>query len=117
MKNTVIFASSINGTMSDYRIHLDDDLVTKAEQLFGIKESFQTWLQKKVEQWLQAGLDNATIRALSHNGGLSDEALAEKLKDYPPLTQEAFPDLSKDEFIDMAKSQAGRLPEGLEKWL
>ena len=60
--------------------------------------------------------DNATIRALSHNGGLSDEALAEKLKDYPPLTQEAFPNLSKDEFIDMAKSQAGRLPEGLEKW-
>ena len=117
MKNTVIFAPSINGTMSDYRIHLDDDLVTKAEQLFGIEESFQSWLQKKVEQWLQAGLDNAAIRVLSHDGGLSDEALAEKLKDYPPLTQEAFPELSKDEFIDMVKSQAGHLPKGLEKWL
>ena len=60
--------------------------------------------------------DNATIRVGSHDRGLSDEALTEKLKDYPPLTQETFPDLSKDEFIDMAKSQAGRLPEGLEKW-
>lgn len=62
-------------------------------------------------------VDNVGIRVLSQAGGLSDEALAEKLKDYPPLTQEAFPDLSKDEFIDMTKSQAGRLPEGLEKWL
>ena len=61
-------------------------------------------------------VDNVGIRVLSQAGGLSDEALAEKLKDYPPLTQEDFPDLSKDEFIDMAKSQAGRLPEGLEKW-
>ena len=117
MKNTVIFASTINDAMSDYRIHLDDDLVTKTEQLFRIEESFQTWLQKKVEQWLRARLDNATVLALSHNGGISDEALAEKLKDYPPLTQKAFPDMSKDEFMDMAKSQAGHLPEGLEKWL
>ena len=117
MKNTVIFASSINDAMSDYRIHLDDDLVTKAEQLFRTEEPFQTWLQKKVEQWLQAWLDNATVRVMSHDGGLSDEALAEKLKDFPPLTQEAFPELSKDEFLDMVKSQAGRLPEGLEKWL
>lgn len=61
--------------------------------------------------------DNATIRVGSHGRRLSDEALTEKLKDYPPLTQETFPALSKDEFIDMAKSQAGHLAEGLEKWL
>lgn len=51
------------------------------------------------------------------NRGLTDEELAERLKDNPPLTMEAFPELSEREFIDMVKSQAGRLTEGLEGWL
>ena len=117
MKKSVIFASPISNVMSDYQIHLDDDVVMKAEQFIGKDGSFSNWLQKKVEQWLHGWLDNANAKAGSHNGGLSDEALAEVLKDYPPLTQEAFPELSEGDYEAIVKSQAGRLPKGLEKWL
>ena len=116
IKNSVIFASPIKEVMSDYQIHLDDDLVTKAEKLIGTEESFKTWFQKKVEQWFLSWLKDAAKGNLSR-GGLSDEELAEKLKDFPPLTMDAFPELSKSDFNDMVKSRAGRLPEGLEKWL
>ena len=117
MKNSVIFASQMNPVMRDYQLHLDDDVAIKAEKLFGSEESFRNWLQKKVEQWLQIWLDNANTKVSSHNGGLTDEALAEILKDFPPLTSEAFPELSKSDYINMIKSQTGRLPQGLEKWL
>lgn len=117
MKNSVIFASRINDAMSDYQIHLDDDLVTKAKQALGAKASFPIWLQKKVEQWLHIWLDNTKSMPVSHDSGLSDEALAEIVKDFPPLTQEAFPELSKSDYIEIGKSQTGRLPNGLEKWL
>ena len=116
MENLVIFASSINNTMSDYHIHLDDDLIVEVKKLFGTEESFQNWLQQKIEQWLLGWL-KGTAKEGSSRGGLSDEELAERLKDYPPLTLEAFPELSESEFLDMIKSQAGRLPEGLEDWL
>ena len=117
MENSVIFASQMNPVMRDYQLHLDDDMAIKAEKLFGSEESFRNWLQKRVEQWLQFWFDNANTRILSPNGGLTDEALAEILKDFPPLTQDAFPELSKSDYIDMVKSQVGRLPNGLEKWL
>lgn len=116
MKNSVIFASSINDAMSDYQIHIDDDLVDEVKKLFVTEESFQNWLQRKVEQWLLGWLKGVVKEVPSH-GGLTDEELAERLKDCPPLTMEAFPELSEREFIDMVKSQAGRLPEGLEGWL
>ena len=117
MEKSVIFASSIIDVMRDYQLHLDDDIVTRGEKLFGSEESFRDWLQKKVERWIRTWLDDASAKSLFHDGGLPDEALAEILKGFPPLTQEAFPELSKDEYIDMVKSRSGRLPKGLEKWL
>lgn len=113
MKNSVNFASQMNPVMRDYQLHLNDDVANKAEKLFGSEESFKIWLQKKIEQWL----DIASARTMAHHEGLSDEALAEIVKDFPPLTQDAFPELSKSDFIDMVRSQNGRLPKGLEKWL
>lgn len=116
MKNSVIFASSIHEMMSDYRIHLDEDLVVEVKKMFGTEESFQTWLQSRVEQWLRERHNDDADIELSH-GGLSDEELAEKLKGFPLLTMESFPELSESEFVDMVKSQAGRIPDGLEEWL
>ena len=117
MENSVIFASQMNPVMRDYQLHLNDDIAIKAEKLFGSEEAFKHWLQKKVEQWLQSWFDKPNDKFWFHDGGLSDEALAEILKDFPPLTQEAFPELSKDDYIDWVRSQAGHLPKGLEKWL
>lgn len=117
MENSVIFASQMNPVMRDYQLQLDDDIAIKAEKLFGSEEAFKHWLEKKVKQWLQSWFDNPNDKFWFHNGGLSDEALAEILKDFPPLTQEAFPELSKEDYINWVKSQAGHLPKGLEKWL
>lgn len=117
MKNSIIFASQMNPVMRDYQLHLDDDVAIKAEKLFGSEESFKNWLQKKVEQWLKTCLGTANTRILPHHGGLTDEALAEVLKSFPPLTQEAFPELSKTDYFDMVRSQTGRLPQELGKWL
>lgn len=109
MKNSVIFASSINDAMSDYQIHLDDDLVDEVKKLFVTEESFQNWLQRKVEQWLIGWLKGVVKEAPSHRG-LSDKELAERLKDCPPLTMEAFPELSEKEFIVLCSSHINKEP-------
>lgn len=117
MENSVIFASQMNPVMRDYQLHLDDDIAIKAEKLFGSEEAFKLWLQKKVELWLQSWFDNPKDKSWVHDGGLSDEALADLLKDFSPLTQEAFHELSKDDYVNWVRSHAGHLPKGLEKWL
>ena len=99
-----------------YPISLDENLVMQAESVFEINESFQTWLQQRVEMWLLAQV-NSKGRPRSRRGKLTDEMLAERLKDYPPLEESNFPSLAAEDYGTYLKSSSGKLPKGLEKWL
>lgn len=46
--------------------------------------------------------------------GLTDEELEEKLKGFPPLTDEDFPDLTKEDYNHYASTLNMK---GIEKWL
>lgn len=103
--------------MCTYPISLDDSLVMQAESTLQINESFQTWLQQQVELWLLAQVNGLTHRAETRHGKLTDEMLAERLKDFPPLEAKDFPDLEPDDYGGYQRNRSGQLPKGLEKWL
>lgn len=99
-----------------YPISLDENLVMQAESVFEINESFQTWLQQQVEMWLLAQV-NSKGRLHSRRSKLTDEMLAEKLKDYPPLEESDFPSMAAEDYSTYLKSNSGKLSKSLEKWL
>ncbi len=43
--------------------------------------------------------------------------LAERVKDYPLLEEDPFPSLAAEDYSAYLRSQSGKLPNGLEKWL
>ena len=102
--------------MCTYPISLDEGLVMQAENVLQINESFQTWLQQQVEIWLLAQVE-AKKRSHSRHGRLSDDELAERLKDYPLLEESDFPSLAAEDYGVYLKSRSGQLPKGLEQWL
>ena len=102
--------------MCTYPISLDDNLVMQAESTLQITESFQTWLQQQVEMWLWAQVNSKSQTHYRHSK-LSDEMLAERLKDYPPLEESDFSSLAAEDYGTYLKSRDGQLPKGLEKWL
>ena len=101
--------------MCTYPISLDENLVMQAEKVLQIDESFQTWLQQQVEKWLLSQV-NEKKRFHSHSK-LTDEMLAERLKDYPLLEESDFPSLVAEDYSTYLKSHSGQLPKGIEKWL
>ena len=103
--------------MCTYPISLDDNLVMQAESILQINESFQTWLQQQVEMWLVAQVNGLSHRARPCHRGLSDEMLAERLKDYPPLDESCFPSLAAEDYGTYLTSSSGKLPKNLEQWL
>lgn len=102
--------------MCTYPISLDDSLVMQAESVFGINDSFQSWLQHHVEMWLSDQVSRKG-RHRARRGQLSDEMLAERLKEYPPLEEDCFPNLAAEDYGVYLKSRSGRFPKGLEQWL
>ena len=102
--------------MCTYPIFLDENLVMQAESALQINESFQTWLQQQVETWLLAQV-NGKKGTHSRHSSLSDEMLAERLKDYPPLEESDFPSLAAEDYGTYLKSRNGHLPKGLEQGL
>ena len=113
----ITFAVRKSMIMCTYPISLDDSLVMQAEKTLQIKESFQIWLQHQVELWLLAQLNGLNHQAKSCHGRLTDEMLAEKLKDFPPLEAKDFPDLEAADYGTFQRNRSGQLPKGLEKWL
>ena len=101
--------------MCTYPISLDENLVLQAENVLQIDESFQSWLQQQVEKWLLSQV-NEKKRFHSHSK-LTDEMLAERLKDYPLLEGSDFPSLVAEDYSTYLKSHSGQLPKGIEKWL
>ena len=102
--------------MCTYPISLDDNLVMQAESTLQINESFQAWLQQQVERWLLAQVNSKNQPSCRHSK-LTDEMLAERLKDYPPLEESDFPSLAAEDYGAYLKSRSGQLPKGLEQWL
>jgi hypothetical protein len=88
----------------------------QVESTLQIKESFQAWLQQQVEMWLLAQVNSKNQTHYRHSK-LTDEMLAERLKDYPPLEENDFPSLAAEDYGTYLKSHNGQLPKGLEKWL
>lgn len=103
--------------MCTYPLLLEESLVMRAESTLQIEENFQTWLQRQVEMWLLAQVNGLSHRAQPRHHGLSDEVLAEKLKDYPPLEEDSFPSLVAEDYSDYLKTSSGKLPKGIERWL
>lgn len=102
--------------MCTFPISLDDNLVTQAESVFGINNSFQTWLQEQVETWLRTQV-NSYNRHQARRNKLDDTVLSERLKDYPPLDENCFPSLAAEDYSHYLKSNGSILPKGSEKWL
>ncbi len=94
--------------MCTYPISLDESLVMQAERTLQINESFQTWLQQQVEMWLLAQVNGLSRRAQYRHGSLTDEELAERLKDYPPLEESSFPNLAAEDYGTYLKSRSGK---------
>jgi hypothetical protein len=111
-----IFAGIKRNTMCTYPISLDDNLVMQAESTLQINESFQSWLQQQVQMWLLAQVNSRNQTHYRHSK-LSDEMLAERLKDYPLLEESDFPSLAAEDYSTYLKSRSGQLPKGIEKWL
>ncbi len=103
--------------MCNYSISLDDSLVSQAENVFQINDTFQDWLQRQIETWLLSQIKSASVKVPFRHGSLSDELLAEKLKDFPPLSPADFPEPSPSEYANFLKTRSGKLPKGCEKWL
>lgn len=99
--------------MCTYPISLDDDLVMEVESTLHITESFQTWLQQQVEMWLLAQVHNKSCCPPRHSR-LTDEELAERLKDYPQLEESSFPSLAAEDYGTYLRSRSGQLPKGLK---
>lgn len=114
--NLFIFAITKRDKMCTYPISLDEKLVVQVESALQIDVSFQTWLQQHVERWL---LDQVIGKkqSCSHHSKLTDEMLAERLKDYPPLEESSFPSLAAEDYRNYIKSHSGQLPKDLEQWL
>lgn len=102
--------------MCTYLISLDESLVMQVESTLQINESFQAWLQQQVERWLLAQVNSKNQPSYRHSE-LTDELLAERLKDYPPLEESDFPSLAAEDYGTYLKSRSGQLPKGLKKWL
>ena len=95
--------------MCIYPISLDESLVMQAESTLQITESFQTWLQQQVEMWLLAQVNGKNQTRYRHSK-LTDEKLAERMKDYPPLEDSSFPSLAAADYGTYLKSRSGQLP-------
>jgi len=95
--------------MCTYPISLDESLVMQAENTLQINESFQAWLQQQVEMWLLAQVNGKKQSRFRHSK-LTDEMLAERLKDYPPLEESDFPSLAAEDYSIYLKSRSGQLP-------
>ena len=111
-----IFAMTKGIIMCTYPISLDDNLVMQAESVLGINDSFQNWLQEQVELWLRSKVKRRNVTNARRNM-LDDEALTERLKDYPLLEESCFPSLAAEDYSIYLKSHGGKLPKGSEKWL
>lgn len=48
---------------------------------------------------------------------LSDDALAEALKEFAPLTDADFPELTQEQFLHGVHSMSGKMIKGVERWL
>lgn len=48
---------------------------------------------------------------------LSDEALAEELKGFAPLTDADFPELTEEQFLHGVRAMSGKMIKGVERWL
>lgn len=101
--------------MCTYPISLEESLVVEAENTLQISESFQTWLQKEIEAWLLAQIN--MHQAKPRREKLSDEMLAEKLKDFPPLNPEDFPELDTQDYSAFQRNRSGKLTKGLENFM
>lgn len=102
--------------MCTYPISLDNNLVNQAENVLGIKDSFQIWLQEQVEMWLRSQIKSQN-RSHARRNKMNDEMLAERLKDYPPLEESCLPNLAAEDYSTYLKSHGRKLPKGSEKWL
>ena len=104
--------------MCIYNLKLDDQLVAEAENALGdIGISFQLWLQEQVETLLREQVNRKRHHVRVRKQGLTDEQLAERLAQYAPLTDSDFPNLSKSDYDNYARTTSGRISKGLKKWL
>ena len=102
--------------MCRFNISLNDDVVIQARQSFASESALTQWLQQQVERWLLAQVNSKNQPSCRHSK-LTDEMLAERLKDYPPLEESNFPSLAAEDYGTYLKSNSGKLSKGLEKWL
>lgn len=104
--------------MCTYNLNLDDQLVAEAENALGdIGISFQLWLQEQVETLLREQVNRKRNHVRVRKQGLTDEQLAERLAQYAPLTDSDFPNLSKSDYDNYARTTSGRISKELKKWL
>jgi hypothetical protein len=104
--------------MCTYNLKLDDQLVAEAKNALGdIGISFQLWLQQQVEILLREQVNRKRRHVRVRKHGLTDEQLAERLAQYAPLTDSDFPNLSKSDYDNYARSISGRISKELKKWL
>jgi len=90
-------------------------------QGLSLSASNQRWLGERLIEASNAAktrpADMAVGRAGTRRKALSDAELAERLAQYPPLTDADFPEVSAAEYANFAKRHCGRVAKGLEKWL
>lgn len=103
--------------MCTYQITIDDQLASQVEATISGKVSFVTWLQQQVEALLRSHVSGNVSRRISRHNVLDDEELSQLLSQYPPLTDEDFPQLSAADYDSHVHSRSGRMPKGIEKWL
>lgn len=86
-----------------------------------IVESFWNLLQtvdSKARRALYKRLENEYYAERSRNSrSLSDESLAQELSEFDPITEQDFPELSREQYVGFARNSSGKIAKGLEKWL
>ena len=101
--------------MCTYNLKLDDQLVAEAENALGnTGKSFQLWLQQQVEALLREQVSRKHRPIRVRRQRLTDEQLAEQLALYAPLTDSDFPNLSKSDYEQYARSTSGRISKGVD---
>lgn len=104
--------------MCTYNLVLDDQLVSEAESLLTNKGiTLQIWLQQQVESLVREQVGRRFHTGHSRRRGLSDEELAEQLAQFPPLTDNDFPQLEAEDYANYIRNNSGKIARGLEKWL
>ena len=89
-------------------------------QGLSLSASNKRWLgERLIEASNAAKSKSAKVASLTHKRrkALSDVELAERLAQYAPLTDAAFPEVSAKEYASFAKNHSGRITKGMEKWL